>query len=335
MLFINYILLICYLNDISIDPVITTSLISSYILTGVSAFLVNDYYDKEVDQKAGKLNLTDAISPYLVGCAILISFALSFLLINRISHNASLLLLVQFAALFAYSHPIIRLKTKPILGIITDSAYAYLIPVLLLFVVFDIKVSDPKSFAFLLFNFCLGIRDILLHQKNDQSNDIKSGINSFAIRYKARVQAVIIIFEFIASYSLCLFLIINFWNSENQNYVLGIVTAYLLTPLLPFFKIQKLIEINYLLRFYVVVSSFIIFFWLFDEKKYYFIILLIHPYIISIIQFFRPFILQLLIQIKHITSLIVNYLLYFLFKLVGRDLKKKPLYTRYDKKSSN
>lgn len=335
MLFGNYILLISYLDSTPVDIKIFLSLFLSYLFTGISAFLVNDFYDQEIDLTAGKPNLTVKVNSYFIGFVVFLGFAVSFALIQSISLFGSYLLLCQFVALLVYSHPAVRLKTKPILGVITDSVYAYIIPVLLLLVVYEVEITEPTYLAFLLFNFCIGIRDILIHQKKDEVNDLKSGISSFAIRYKARVQAVIIIFEFIASYSLCLFLIINFWNSENQNYVLGIVTAYLLTPLLPFFKIQKLIEINYLLRFYVVVSSFIIFFWLFDEKKYYFIILLIHPYIISIIQFFRPFILQLLIQIKHITSLIVNYLLYFLFKLVGRDLKKKPLYTRYDKKSSN
>tara|TARA_R110000868_G_scaffold164191_6_gene396614 strand:+ start:942 stop:1928 length:987 start_codon:yes stop_codon:yes gene_type:complete len=328
MLFINYILFTCYLASVSVDLGVLVSLVLSYLLTGISAFLVNDFYDQEIDLIAGKPNLTVKTNSYVIGFLVFLGFAVSFVLIQRTSLPGSYLLLGQFLALLVYSHPSVRLKTKPILGVIADSVYAYIIPVLLLLVVYEIDVAEPKYLTFLLFNFSIGIRDIILHQKEDEMNDLKSGINSFAIRYKTKLRTVVIISEFSASFSLCLFLLISFWKLENQNYLWGIVAAYLVILLLQIFKTQKSIENNYLLRFYVVVTSSIIALWIINENKYHYLILLIHPY-------FLQFFIEFFIWVKDLVAVIVNYLLYYTYKLAGRNLKEKPLYTRHDKKSSN
>jgi len=331
MLFISYILLVCYLKAATIDLEVLLSLVFSYLLTGISAFLVNDFYDKVVDLKAGKSNLTEKANPYLIGVIVLVGFIVSFFLINRISQYASYLLVGQFLALLAYSHPNVRLKTKPIFGIITDSIYSYVIPLLLLFVVYEIEITEPKYLAFLLFNFSIGLRDILLHQKKDELNDLKSGINSFAIRYKTKVNTLVYIAEFTASFSLCFFLMFVFWKSENQNYMLGIGLVYLLLLFLEIFTIKKSVGNNYLMRFYIVISSFIVGYWLLNGNQYGYLILLIHPYLV---QFFIQ-IFQFFNQLKIMISVIVNYLLYYAFKLVGRDLKTKPFCKKDDKKTSN
>ena len=331
MLFINYILLIYFLKSIPVDFEVLGSLVLSYILTGVGAFLLNDYYDKKVDLKAGKSNLAEKANSYFIGFIVLLGFSVSFFLGNRISENAGILLLVQFVALLAYSHPRIRLKSKPIFGIIADSIYAYIIPVLLLFVVYKIEIADPKYLAFLLFNFSIGLRDILLHQKKDELNDLKSGINSFAIRYKSKVNTLVYISEFTASLSLCFFLMFGFWKLESQTYVLGIGVAYLFILLFEIFRVQKSIENNYLIRFYIVISTFILGYWLLNENLYAYLILLIHPYLYQfVVQIF-----QLINQLKIMISVVVNYSLYYSFKLMGRDLKKKPLYKKHEKKNSN
>lgn len=326
-LFINYILLICYLEYSNIDLEVLFSLISSYLLTGIAAFLLNDFYDQEIDLKAGKSNLTATINPYLIGFLICIGFAISFLLIQRISTNASYLLIAQSLALLAYSHPFLRLKTKPIFGIVLDSIYAYLIPILLLFVVYEVDLFQTKYIAFLLFNFSIGLRDIILHQKADKENDLKSGINSFAIHFKFKINKVINGAEIVASLSLCIFLINSFWKAETNLYNLVLLLAYIVVLVLQIVKIKKAVDNNYLMQFYVVISSLIIGYWLFEQNKFVFSILLIHPYVVQfIIQLF-----QILNQIKIGLSIIVNNLLYYGFKLLGRDLKEKPLYKKKTK----
>tara|TARA_B110000046_G_scaffold34000_1_gene36642 strand:+ start:12636 stop:13622 length:987 start_codon:yes stop_codon:yes gene_type:complete len=327
MLFINYILLICFLQSIPVDFEVFASLVSSYILTGIAAFLVNDYYDKKVDLKAGKSNLTEKVNSYSIGFLVLLGFSVSFLLVNRISQNAGIVLLVQFASLFAYSHPRVRLKTKPIFGVIADSIYAYIIPVLLLFVVYKIDIREVEYLAFLLFNFSIGIRDILLHQKADEANDLKSGISSFAIRHKTKIYSIISTSEYTASFSLFLFFTLALMKQASQNYMLGVAVAYMVLLFFQIVKIRKAVGSNYMMRFYVVLSSFIIFYWLLNENEFSSLILLIHPYFI---QFF----IELIIRFKNIVGVIVNYSLYYSFKLIGRDLKTKPLYKRDEKKSS-
>ena len=331
MLFINYILLVCCLETIFIDLEVFVSLILSYLLTGLSAFFVNDFYDKKVDLKAGKSNLTNTLNPYLVASIVSIGFIVSFFLITRISYRAGLVLLVQFLALLAYSHPLVRLKTKPILGVLADSVYAYGIPVILLFSVYEVDITEPKHLAFLLFNVSVGLRDILLHQKKDELNDLKSGINSFAIQHRTKVNLIIYVSEFTASLSLCFFLMISFWKPENQNYILVVGVAYLFLFLIEIFKVQKSVENNYIMRFYIVISSFVVGEWLLNENQYAFLILLFHPYLVQfVIQIF-----QLINQLKIMISVIVNHLLYYAFKLMGRDLKTRPFYKKNDKKTSN
>jgi hypothetical protein len=324
MLFVNYILVVTSLNAISINIVVCSSLVASYLLTGFSAFLLNDYYDKEIDQKAGKYNLASNVNRYLIVFLIIVGFVVSFLFINRLLHYAGLILIAQVLALIAYSHPFVRLKTKPILGIITDSIYAYTLPVLLLFVLFDVELTDSKTLVFLLFNFSVGLREILLHQKEDELNDLKSGVKSFAIHHKTILKPVVYFFELIASFSLGFILITTFWNSDTQYYFIGITVAYALLLIVQLFKIQKSVENNYLMRFYIVVSSFIIIDRLIDQNQYVYLILLIHPYLI---QFFIQ-VIQFLNQLKIMVAVIVNYSLYYSFKLVGRDLKEKPLFKR-------
>ena len=330
MLFVNYILVVSSLNAISNNIMVYSSLIVSYLLTGFSAFLLNDFYDKEIDPKAGKYNLASNVNPYLIGGLIIIGFVVSFLLINRLSHYAGLILIAQVLALLVYSHPFVRLKTKPILGIITDSIYAYTLPVLLLFVVFDVEFTDPKNLIFLLFNFCIGLRDILLHQKEDELNDLKFGVKSFATHHKTILKPVVYFFELIASLSLGFILITNFWNSDVQYYLNGITEAYAFLLIVQLVKIQKSVENNYMMRFYIVVSSFIIVDRLIDQNEYVYLILLVHPYLI---QFFIQ-VIQFLNQLKIMVAVIVNYSLYYSFKLVGRDLKEKPLFKSNDRTES-
>ena len=116
----------------------------------------------------------------------------------------------------------------------------------------------------------------------------------------------------------------GFWKLESQTYALGIGVAYLFLLLFQIFKAQKSVENNFLMRFYIVISSFIVGYWLLNENKYAYLILLIHPYLG---QFFIQ-VLQFINQLKIIISVIVNYLLYYAFKLGGRDLKKKPLWKK-------
>jgi hypothetical protein len=177
----------------------------------------------------------------------------------------------------------------------------------------------------LIFNFCLGIRDILLHQKSDQSNDIKSGINSFAIQYKTKIRFVTYALEFIASLSLIVFLTISFWKIQNDIYLGVVLGAYFILFLFQLFRVQQSIDNNDIIRFYVAVTSLSIANWLIEENQHAYLVLLVHPYII---QFFTRFLVRPLLEIKNFIALIANYLLYYAFKLGGRDLKKRPLYKK-------
>ncbi|MFT5665915.1 MAG: hypothetical protein ACI9DK_000090 [Vicingaceae bacterium] len=326
LLFVNYIILLAWLTKLEVDFKTLFYLFISYLLTGVSAYLINDFFDKEIDSKAGKSNITTSLSSKLIFVLVLVGFSLSFLFIYNISELASFFLCIQFIALLVYSHPITRLKTKPIFGILLDSFYAYLIPVLLLYSVFDVEIVSWKFFCFLLFNFTVGLRDIILHQKEDYFNDLDSGTDSFVTRYKKKAILVIHVLEVVSGVSVACFFILC---SDNVDYEYSVVAALVICSyfiLLQLINIQKAVKNNLLMQFYIVVSSIVLGCWIWEDGNYWMLLFLIHPYLLQ----FLTFLIQLLNQIKIVLSVIVNYSLYYCFKIFGRDLRRRPLFKKND-----
>jgi 4-hydroxybenzoate polyprenyltransferase len=314
MLFINYILLFSLLSSTPLEAELFISFLISYLSAGGCAYLINDFYDQEVDAKAGKFNLTQQLNPVAVALMVAAGFLLSTFLICRLSIMAGCLLVFQLLLLLLYSHPLLRLKSKPVAGIITDAIYAYLIPALLLLLVFSVELLQPQYIAFLLFNLCVGMRDILLHQLKDKQNDQKAGIDSFAIRYQGKVKKLLALLEITGSLSLGYFLIRTFWKVEEYFLTLPLLLAYIVVLVFQLSKTQQAIRNNYLIRFYILATSCLLGCWLLKGGQPLYILLLLHPYL-----------LQFSAQLKSRISLTFNYSLYYAFKLVGRDLKQKPL----------
>lgn len=314
MLFANYLLLAICISSNEFLPIEVFTLLLSYLLTGVGAFLVNDFFDRNADAKSAKPNLTQGSNPIILWAIIIVCFSVSYFLIAFISQAASLLLLTQLGLVFAYSVPGIRLKSRAIIGIVTDALYAYVVPLFILFAVYGVHLNEPKSLFLLCFNFFIGIRDIVLHQLKDVANDKLSGINTFVIQYNNKVQQVLAFSEVGSSVTLAGFLLTNI-NFEGGGFWFWVlITSYFVFLLIQLVNIKKAIENNYIIRYYVVTSTILLGLWLIEGKQYLYLILLFHPYLI-----------QLFVHLKSIISLFANYVLYYLFRLFGRNLKERPL----------
>ena len=324
MLFVNYILLLSWLLDEMISIKVFSLLLGSYLLTGISAYLVNEFYDREVDAKAGKNNIANDVKSNVLAMIVFSGFSISFFMLYLVSFKASLLLIGQVVALLMYSHPLIRLKTKPTLGIVVDATYAYVIPLLILFAVFEVEVLSPNYLSFLLFNIFIGLRDIVLHQEQDRLNDLKSGIDSFVIKYHTDTNSVLALFEVGASLSVGCFFILSSLKIEHSYALALAVSVYGLFALLHWIKIQKAIRNNVLMQFYIVVSTVVIGWRLWQEEHFWMIVFLAHPYLNQ----FITLIFQLLNQLKILLSIVVNHSLYYGVKIFGRDLKKRPLFKK-------
>lgn len=162
----------------------------SYItIIGIAgfAYTLNDFTDRKKDEAAGKENL-HIHKPIWFSMGILLLF-LSIALapwyyFPKTVYTLSLLS-IELLLFVLYSVSPFRFKERGFLGVITDSLYAHAIPALLALTAFDQNGELPfntirgLSITLLLWQFFLGIRNILFHQIADSKNDIKSGIKTF------------------------------------------------------------------------------------------------------------------------------------------------------------
>jgi 4-hydroxybenzoate polyprenyltransferase len=168
------------------------------LISGCSAaaygYLINDFFDKKIDEFAGKrkpaaassVNRVRSILLVLVACAVLP------LLLLKSSGLVIMLLLLIFLAGTAYSAPPLRLKERAVPGIVTASLAQRAVPTL--FVSFGFADSTSPEFnrnlaliaTGTLLNFMIGLRWILIHQLLDEDNDKLAQVRSFVTEYGAK-----------------------------------------------------------------------------------------------------------------------------------------------------
>lgn len=198
-LYANFLLLFGLALNINFGVIqsIAMLLLPAYLLVGVGGYFLNDIFDEKSDTITQKFNLTTIVNRYLLLLIIIVFWSFGFFLIAEISSKASILLLIQYAFLMAYSVPFIRLKEKGFLGLIADALYAHVIPAIILLVIFQEHLSVFPSlwFLFLTFTFCLGLRDIAIHQLKDIANDTISWTVTFAVTNHKSIKSYIKFFN--------------------------------------------------------------------------------------------------------------------------------------------
>jgi 4-hydroxybenzoate polyprenyltransferase len=159
---------------------------------GVAGFghVMNDLFDLEVDRAAAKPNAMQnkTVSQTLwILLALLATAWLPWLILPASKWNLALVTL-QLLLLTAYAAPPLRLKTRPVPGIIADALYAYTVPALITWTTFQPLGVEPRPRQILLvvlvlWSFSAGLRGILNHQCLDADSDASSGLRTFATRY--------------------------------------------------------------------------------------------------------------------------------------------------------
>lgn len=163
-------------------------LLSVITIAGIGTFghLLNDWFDVDVDERAGKLNRFAILSSWQKRFAVLGAFSIGLLpwIIlprNRISLG---LLAVELLLLLLYAAPPARLKDRIYLAIISDAAYAYALPATLAAhtVLLAAARSYDPFFVALLFpwQMFLGIRHYLNHLAQDRLNDLAAHSSTLA-----------------------------------------------------------------------------------------------------------------------------------------------------------
>jgi 4-hydroxybenzoate polyprenyltransferase len=94
-------------------------------------------------------------------------------------------LLGEFLLFVLYVLPPLRLKERGLLGLVTDALYAHALPTYLAAITFEALAAPqggalwPLLASLVAWQFCLGLRNILLHQLKDADNDRRSGLRTY------------------------------------------------------------------------------------------------------------------------------------------------------------
>ncbi|MBK8659458.1 MAG: UbiA family prenyltransferase [Bacteroidetes bacterium] len=170
--------------------------LSIVTITGIAgyAYLLNDWSDEQKDLIAGKSNATLGLSVIQKWGLLLLFGALAIVpwfYFPTTPFTLSLLVL-ELALFAAYSLPPLRLKERPIIGVVVDALYAHVVPVILATATFGLLPSVAAYVAAINtkmvvmvahWQFFNGIRNILLHQEEDRDKDIQSNTKTFATTY--------------------------------------------------------------------------------------------------------------------------------------------------------
>ncbi|NVK65505.1 MAG: glycosyltransferase [Flavobacteriales bacterium] len=151
-------------------------------------YLTNDLADRKKDELAGKSNGTANLSAGSISMLVIAFLAIAILpwLYLPLDEVSAICIFTELALFVLYAFPPFRLKERGILGVLTDSLYAHVVPGFLaswtFFLVGEKKYDDFYFFAgtLILWQLISGTRNIVSHHFKDFENDQVSGTNTFA-----------------------------------------------------------------------------------------------------------------------------------------------------------
>ena len=164
--------------------------ITAFIGVAGYGHVVNDLGDLELDGAAGKPNTMQGRKPLpiaLMTVALLAVAWLPWLVLPANPWNLSFIGL-QLLLLTVYAAPPLRLKARPLSGVLTDALYAFTVPLLITWTTWSRLGGPSKPQPLLLaalipWSLLAGIKGILVHQDVDAESDAAAGIGTFVTRY--------------------------------------------------------------------------------------------------------------------------------------------------------
>ncbi|MBT3250866.1 MAG: UbiA family prenyltransferase [Candidatus Marinimicrobia bacterium] len=189
---LSYAFICIYLTRLTVARSVLMLLFYIIFMLGAASFayLLNDYFDRESDEKVGKTNIFRKIDPeyFPIFVVISLAFALTPWLYLPINRYTILLLAFLFFLFTVYSIPSTRIKNKGFWGVIVDAMYAHAIWVLLTFYTFAVinvsyhEIDKRFLIAFFCWQFVLGVRNITFHQIADYDNDLSVNGSTWVVR---------------------------------------------------------------------------------------------------------------------------------------------------------
>lgn len=321
-------------------------LILSILTTfGFAAFgyFINEFFDQKEDFKAGKINKLSLLSNFqksLLFFSILLITFLPWIYLPK-DDKSYYLISLEILCFLLYSLPLLRYKENIFLAGILDASYAYLVPSLLSFHTFSLigvlsKDNVEYINLFFILLFFIGYRNILIHQVNDAISDKKAGLTTLVhylgpqrSNWFLKVLYLVEISLLIVS-SLVLFkvkLLEGFW--------LLIILVFLYKTKTTWSKIFVKDEytllkeerhfIDTLYQLWFPLTQLIILFlidwrWLFILPIHA-LIFIKKDYIIEFWQNMKDYLWHK--SLRPFFSFIINYIIYFSFRIIGINLKSE------------
>lgn len=355
--FIPTILGYCFVWILLAKVPFSMELILTLLLFTISAigfamlgYLINDLFDIREDKIAGKQNLIGESPFWKKVSLLLVAIVLSFSPWLGLPFNNYILylLIAQISLYILYNSPPIRLKKKPFISNIIDSMYAYLLPFVLSFLV--LKIEQKELYTTLYWGslvwFIVGLRNLLIHQMIDYEKDLRAGSKKSTVIFLGLKRSKQVLFSLLGieiilftgliiivssfNYTLLLFLFILSLIVVNNLYA-----HYISKPSSLKSDLKLALFPNFIYQFHWPVFVLLIlsfeysFYWLIACIL--FITLLTPPHLI--IACIKPSaflykIKALAITLWHsvirvVLSAVLNYAIFFIFKLFGIDLKKE------------
>jgi 4-hydroxybenzoate polyprenyltransferase len=152
-------------------------------LVSIYGYLINDFFDMEIDRIQGKKNVFAKMAKLRAGLIVFFIFLASTLFGSNFllkDYFPYLLIFLYFFATF-YSAPPIRFKERGIAGLFVAFLVQYPIPIMMIFSCFD-SFGTIDMWGFALFTMVSGATLEIGHQRSDLSRDSITGTKTFAVR---------------------------------------------------------------------------------------------------------------------------------------------------------
>jgi 4-hydroxybenzoate polyprenyltransferase len=353
-LLMGFVYLFTWWFSIPLARFIPLALCSIIVIAGFASFgyLVNDFFDKEKDRKAGKKNFLLNKSVPCQICLTVISLlliALPWLYLPATQASYQLIGL-QLSLFLIYSCPPLRLKERGVAGVIADALYAHALPVILAAYTFLLASGSSSSyfpFALLFFwQFMCGVRNILIHQLEDRDTDLRCGTLTLAGTLSIGTSYNILRGILAAELFLCIafFAYLGYYNA-SLHYVLAAIFLVSVQDVLRYMHIMREDLPDAPLRYFPnnVYEKWLPVLYLLllaGSDHYFLIILVLHLAIFNFTFYIQslhmsvrawqqiPFLrilYEVVVPIRIILSRAVNYIIYYSFLLFGIDLRRQQI----------
>jgi 4-hydroxybenzoate polyprenyltransferase len=339
--------------DFKILLILFLSLTTSFGFAAMGYF-INEFFDKKDDMIAGKINKLQLLNfnkQIILFASILLITFIPWVYIPNNGISIALILL-QIVFFIIYAAPPFRLKNNCYFSGFIDSMYAYTIPLLLSYYTFFL-VSGNSSFSwdiiltYSLLLFITGYRNITIHYINDIFKDKRVGLITLPRHIGIKRTDILLKICLILEAILLFIFILLIGHKQNITYLLIFPFGYIVYKgLNQYFTLKNKIIItdsirhlpdNFFQYFFPISILVLLIFY----NSFWIVFLPIHLFLF--VPFFRyqPIIsLWNRIHFKHyyyyiyhhyiqyvrmVLSWILNYSIYFLFLIIGVDLKKRNI----------